>query len=79
MCAGVGSNFPNDQEELLLWHAPEVYWPVADRSVRVVKTVRTQQKNRIRIRLDDAGQKRPQKETVAEQSANFYANNLQRC
>jgi len=26
-----------DQDELQLWHAPEVYWPVADRSVRVVK------------------------------------------
>ena len=32
------------QQELQLWHAPEVYWPVADRSVRVVKTVRMQEK-----------------------------------
>src|SRR4030088_178145 len=46
------------QDELQLWHAPEVYWPVADRSVRVVKTVRTQRKNRIRVGLDDAGRKR---------------------
>ena len=65
------------QDELQLWHAPEVYWPVADRSVRVVKTVRTQRKNRIRVGLDDAGRKRPQKEMVVEQSTNFYASNLE--
>jgi hypothetical protein len=66
-----------DQDELQLWHAPEVYWPVADRSVRVVKTVRTRRKNRIRVGLDDAGRKRPQKEMVVEQSTNFYASNLE--
>jgi len=66
-----------NQDELQLWHAPEVYWPVADRSVRVVKTVRTQRKNRIRVGLDDAGRKRPQKEVVVEQSTNFYASNLE--
>ena len=65
------------QDELQLWHAPEVYWPVADRSIRVVKTVRTQRKNRIRVGLDDAGRKRPQKEMVVEQSTNFYASNLE--
>jgi hypothetical protein len=66
-----------DQDELQLWHAPEVYWPVADRSVRVVKTVRTKRKNRIRVGLNDAGRRRPQKEMVAEQSTNFYASNLE--
>jgi hypothetical protein len=66
-----------DQDELQLWHAPEVYWPVANRSVRVVKTVRTQRKNRIRVGLNDAGQRRPQKEMVVEQSTNFYASNLE--
>jgi Transposase DDE domain len=66
-----------DQDELQLWHAPEVYWPVADRSIRVVKTVRTQRKNRIRVGLNDAGRKRPQKEVVVEQSTNFYASNLE--
>jgi hypothetical protein len=29
-----------DPQELQLWHAPEVYWPVSDRTVGVVKTVR---------------------------------------
>ena len=66
-----------DQDELQLWHAPEVYWPVANRSVRVVKTVRTQRKNRIRVGLNDAGRRRPQKEMVVEQSTNFYASNLE--
>jgi hypothetical protein len=67
----------DEKQELQLWHAPEVYWPVADRSVRVVKTVRTQQKKRIRVGLNDDGQRRPQKEMVVEQSTNFYASNLE--
>jgi Transposase DDE domain len=66
-----------DQDELQLWHAPEVYWPVANRSVQVVKTVRTQRKNRIRVGLNDAGRRRPQKEMVVEQSTNFYASDLE--
>jgi len=67
----------NEKQELQLWHAPEVYWPVADRSVRVVKTVRTQQKKRIRVGLNADGRKRSQKEIVAEVSTNFYASNLE--
>jgi hypothetical protein len=67
----------DEKQELQLWHAPEVYWPVADRSVRVVKTVRTQQKKRIRVHLNDAGQRRPQKEMVVEESTNLYASNLE--
>jgi hypothetical protein len=68
---------PLDKDELQLWHAPEVYWPVADRSVRVVKTVRTQQKKRIRVGLNNDGRRRPQKEMIVEQSTNFYASNLE--
>src|SRR6266480_3611206 len=70
-------NSIDEKQELQLWHAPEVYWPVADRSVRVVKTVRTQQKNRVRVGLNDAGQRRPRKEMVVEQNTNFYASNLE--
>jgi Transposase DDE domain len=66
-----------NQQELQLWHAPEVYWPVADRSVGVVKTVRTQRKHRIRICRDDAGRNQAQKETIVEQGTNFYASNLE--
>ncbi len=32
----------NPQQDLQLWHVPEVDWPVDDRAVRVVKTVRVQ-------------------------------------
>jgi hypothetical protein len=67
----------DEKQELQLWHAPEVHWPVADRSVRVVKTVRTQQKKRIRVGPNDDGRRRPQKEMVVEQSTNFYASNLE--
>ena len=66
-----------DRQELRLWHAPEVYWPIADRSVRVVKTVRTLQKNRLRVCGQDARTKPPQKENRVEQSTNFYASNLE--
>ena len=65
------------QQELQLWHAPEVYWPVADRSVRVVKTVRTQQKKRIRVGLNGVGRKQSQKEVFVQQTTNFYASNLE--
>ena len=67
----------DEKQELQLWHAPEVYWPVANRSVRVVKTVRTQRKNRICVHLNEAGRRRPQKQMVIEQSTNFYASNLE--
>jgi Transposase DDE domain len=67
----------DEKQELQHWHAPEVYWPVADRSVRVVKTVRTQHKNRIRVGLNGNGRRRPQKEMVVEQSTNLYASNLE--
>ena len=66
-----------DPPELELWHAPEVYWPVADRAVGVVKTVRTQEKKRWRIRREEGGKKRSEKETFIETSTNFYASNLQ--
>jgi len=42
-------------EEVQVWHAPEVYCPVADRSVRVVKTVRIQKRNRLPVRSEDCG------------------------
>ena len=55
-----------------LWHLPEVDWPVADRMVRVVKTVRVQKINRIRI--EKTGTHRDKKkEEVSVQSTNFYA------
>jgi hypothetical protein len=67
----------DDHPELQLWHAPEVYWPVAQRTVRVVQTVRRQPEKHLRIQRDQQGRKRTEKETVAETSTNFYASNLE--
>ena len=33
-------------KQIQLWHAPQVFWPVADRDVRVVKALRTQKINK---------------------------------
>jgi hypothetical protein len=77
LTSGASQERPGDPPELQLWHAPEVYWPVADRAVGVVKTVRTQEKKRWRIRREEDGQKRAEKETFIETSTNFYASNLQ--
>jgi hypothetical protein len=65
------------QDEFQLWHAPEVYWPVADRSLRVVKTFRIQNKHR--VELTPSGSPKKQKRTreeVLEKSTNYYASNL---
>jgi Transposase DDE domain len=67
----------NDPPELQLWHAPEIYWPIADRSVRVVKTVRQQLVKRVRVERDQGGQERAVKETVVQQGTNFYASNVE--
>jgi hypothetical protein len=52
-----------------------VYWLVADRSVRIVKTVRTLKKNRQRVSREQA-EKKYLREPWLEQSTNFYASNL---
>ena len=77
LTAGAAHHHQSDsQQELELWHAPEVYWPVADRSIRIVKTVRKQKKNRLRVSRDQEQKKRHVRETFVEQSTNFYASNL---
>ena len=65
----------NAQEELQLWHLPEVDWPVADRLVRVVKTVRVQNVNRVVVRKQD-GQPIREKQPAPIVSTNFYATNV---
>lgn len=62
--------------ELRCWHLPEVDWPVADRLVRVVKTVRTDHKREVAIRQDGAQVKKAKSE-VAIESTNFYATNFE--
>ena len=67
----------DEHAELQLWHAPEVYWPVADRTVGVIKAVRQQSVKHLRVQRDEQGEKRAAKETVLEPSTNFYASNLE--
>jgi Transposase DDE domain len=66
-----------DQPELQLWYAPEVYWPVAERTIRVVKTIRQQPVKRLRVERDQQGEKRAVKETILEPSTNLYASQLE--
>jgi hypothetical protein len=63
------------QEELQLWHLPEVDWPVADRPIGVVKTVRVQNANRVVVRKQD-GQPIKEKKPAPIVSTNFYATNV---
>ncbi len=65
----------NAPGELQLWHLPEVDWPVADRLVGVVKTVRVQKTNRIAVEKKD-GRPVPKKEPAPIVSTNFYATNV---
>ena len=65
----------NAREELELWHLPEVDWPVADRLVRVVKTGRVQNANRIAVRKQD-GQPIREKQPAPIVSTNYYATNV---
>jgi len=66
----------NAQEDVQIWHAPEVYWPVADRSLRVVKTFRVQKVRRVQVIRDETAQKKKTKQAVQQASTNYYASNL---
>lgn len=54
-------------QQLRWWHLPQVDWPVADRQVRVVKTVR------LRVAVDNNGTKKS-KTSLSRESTNFYAH-----
>jgi DDE family transposase len=62
--------------EIRYWHLPEVDWPVADRLVRVVKTVRIEQLRRITVSEKD-GHRIKRKTAVTQESTNFYATNFE--
>jgi hypothetical protein len=65
------------QDAFQLWHAPETYWPAADRSLRVVKTFRIQKKHRVELTPPGSPKKKKRrKEAVREESTNYYASNL---
>ena len=64
----------DSKQQIQLWHAPQVYWPVADRDLRVVKALRTQRVIQVRIH-NDKEKKHFVKELVERQSTNFFATN----
>jgi len=75
--AGPPAAIESDRDrELRLWHLPEVDWPVADRLVRVVKTVRIDHKREVKVSQDGDHRKKT-KTAVTEESTNFYATNFQ--
>ena len=62
--------------ELRWWHLPQVDWPVADRLVRVVKTVRIAHQREVTVSQEGAHRKKTKTE-VTEESTNFYATNFE--
>jgi Transposase DDE domain len=62
--------------EIRYWHLPEVDWPVADRLVRVVKTVRIENRRRVTVSEKD-GQRTKNKIAAPQESTNFYATNFE--
>jgi len=62
--------------EMQYWHLPDLDWPVADRPVQVVKTVRLEHLQRVRISEKD-GYRSKAKIPVAQPSTNFYATNFE--
>jgi hypothetical protein len=65
------------QEDLQLWDLPEVDWPVANRLVRVVKTVRLQNAKRVQIQKQaDSDIKVKTKPPAPILSTNLYATNV---
>jgi hypothetical protein len=62
--------------QILDWHLPDLDWPVADRRVHVVKTVRIEHQRRVTI----SGKVAPRtkaKTAFTQPSTNFYATNFE--
>ena len=62
--------------ELRYWHLPDLNWPVADRRVQVVKTIRIEPQRRVTIRKKDAARTKGKTERM-QPSTNFYATNFE--
>jgi hypothetical protein len=62
--------------EIQYWHLPDLDWPVADRRVRVVKTVRIEHQRRVTVSEKDAPRTKG-KTAMSQQSTNFYATNFE--
>lgn len=62
--------------EIRYWHLEHVDWPVADRLVRVVKTVRIEHRRRVSVGQRD-GHRTKSKTAAPQESTNFYATNFE--
>lgn len=62
--------------EIRYWHLPQVDWPVADRLVQVVKTIRIESRSRVMVSEQD-GHRIKSKTAAPQQSTNYYATNFQ--
>ena len=62
--------------QIQYWHLPELDWPVADRLVQVVKTVRIEHQRRVTISGKDAHRTKG-KTSFTQPSTNFYATNFE--
>jgi hypothetical protein len=62
--------------EIQYWHLPEVDWPVADRLVRIVKTVRIENRRRVAPTAKDAPRAKVRTQ-VTQESTNFYGTNFE--
>jgi hypothetical protein len=61
--------------QLDYWYLPELYWPAADRTVSLLKTLRRCPRRRSLIRDKKLSAAR-QRQTVEEVTTNYYASNL---
>jgi hypothetical protein len=62
--------------EIQYWHLPEVDWPVANRLVRVVKTVRMESRRRVPLTEKEVPRAKG-RTAVTQRSTNFYATNFE--
>ena len=62
--------------EISYWHLPKMDWPVADRLIGVVKTIRIENQRRVTVTQKD-NHRIKTKIAVEEKSTNFYASNFE--
>jgi Transposase DDE domain len=66
--------------QIQYWHLPEVDWPVAERLIQVVKTVRIEDRRRVALTKVTTEKDAPRvqgKTAAPQESTNFYASNFQ--
>jgi hypothetical protein len=68
---------PEQPETLQLWNLPQVDWPVAQRDVHVVKTLRSHTRCRQQVQEQETGEKKIVRVGETQTSTNYYASNLE--